>query len=152
MQDLLWFASTGVLAAVLVRLSWIDIQTRRLPDRLTLPLAFAGVGLAAFGGTSALASSIIGGVSGFAVLALLGQYYFNRTGREGLGLGDAKLFAAAGTWLGWTALPVTMLIAATSALLFVLITRRGAEEIPFGPWIALGFFAVWLGQRMGWTG
>lgn len=151
MPELLWFVSTCVLAAVLVRLSWTDIQTQRLPDRLTFPLIVAGLAFAAVGGWPTLITSIMGGAVGFASLALLGQYHFSRTGREGLGLGDAKLFAAAGTWMGWAALPVTMLIAATSALVFVLITRRSATQIPFGPWLSLGFFAVWLAQCIGWV-
>lgn len=148
MQDVLWFASTCLLAAMLVRLSWVDMQTKRLPDRLTLPLIVMGLVLSAVAGQATLLNATIGGALGFAVLAGIGQLHFNRTGQEGLGLGDAKLFAAAGTWLGWSALPATMLISACSALAFVVITRPSNPQIPFGPWISLGFFVVWLA---GWT-
>lgn len=144
MNDLFWNGSTLLLAIALAYLSWTDLKFHRLPDRVTLPLIVIGLVLAATEGASQLIPSAIGGTIGFGLFALIGQIYFQRHGREGLGLGDAKLFAAAGTWLGWPALPATLLIAAGGALAFALIARRDAEYLPFGPWIAVGFFLMWL--------
>ncbi|QUJ76772.1 prepilin peptidase [Sulfitobacter albidus] len=146
MQAILWGVLTGLLAGGLGWLAWIDLRTHRLPDRLTLPLIALGLCGAALEGWDRVVAGAIGGVAAYALLALVGHLHFNRTGREGLGLGDAKLFAAAGTWLGWAALPMVMLIAAGTALVFALLTRRGGTQIAFGPWIALGFMIVWLIQ------
>ncbi len=137
-------AATLALVATLLRLSWIDLKTHRLPDIYTLPLVLAGLILSALEGQAALMGSAIGGAVGFAMFAVIGHFFFARTGREGLGLGDAKLFAAAGTWLGWTALPSVLLVAAGSALLFALATQARSKGVAFGPWIALGFVTLWL--------
>lgn len=139
-----WALSTLLLGTALAYLSWIDVKSHRLPDAVTLPLVAVGLALSAMAGMSSLTAALIGGAVGFSLFALIGEIYFRRRGHEGLGLGDAKLFAAAGTWLGWSALPTTLLIAAGGALVFVVVSRRTAEHIPFGPWIALGFFTTWL--------
>ncbi|MDF1727669.1 MAG: A24 family peptidase [Sulfitobacter sp.] len=147
MQETLDTVGTLLLAFVLVRLAWIDLQTFRLPDRYTLPLIAAGLVLALLVGTPPLLASVLGGLVGFALFAAIGELYFRRKGIEGLGLGDAKLFAAAGTWLGWAALPNVLLIAAGGALIYALARRRALDRVAFGPWLALGFLCmrVWTG-------
>ena len=67
---------------------------------------------------------------------------FRLTGEDGLGLGDAKLLAAAGAWLGWRDLPVLIVLAAVSALVFALAMRT--RKIPFGPWLAAVFWVLWI--------
>lgn len=95
-------ASLG-LTAVLLAVARIDAQTFRIPDAISLPLIAAGLGLAAL--QAGWLDHLIGALLGFAVLAGIGEAHFRRTGREGLGLGDAKLFAAAGgmAWLAGVA-------------------------------------------------
>lgn len=80
---------------------------------------------------------------GYAALAALEEWYFRRKGREGLGLGDAKLFAVAGAWTGWMALPFILLAASCSGLLAAFATRA-SSRIAFGPHLALGFILVWF--------
>ena len=65
---------------------------------------------------------------------------------EGLGLGDAKLFAASGAWLGWQGLPPVLLIAALGGLGQAMLRAAPQRHRPlaFGPWIAVGFFSLWL--------
>jgi leader peptidase (prepilin peptidase) / N-methyltransferase len=74
--------------------------------------------------------------------------FYRLRGEEGLGLGDAKLFAAGGAWLGWQALPPVLLVSAASALLYVVMERviRRSDErrIAFGPWLSAGIWIVWL--------
>jgi len=71
-------------------------------------------------------------------------------GREGLGQGDAKLLAAAGAWLGAYALPQVILVAALAALLAAAALRLSGREIralsalPFGPFLAVAIWALWL--------
>ncbi|MFA8386246.1 MAG: A24 family peptidase [Pelagibaca sp.] len=136
---------TVALTLVLLRLSWIDLVSFRLPDVWTLPLIAAGLGLAMTGIGTTVTASAIGGLSGFALFWAIGAAYHRRTGRDGLGLGDAKLFAASGTWLGYAALPYVLLIAALGALVFATLTQRmPSRQLAFGPWLALGFWLVWI--------
>ena len=73
-----------------------------------------------------------------------------RPGREGLGLGDAKLFAAAGAWVSWEGLPSVLLLAAAGALAWHLGAARWGgrrlegRELPFGPYLAAALWLVWL--------
>ncbi|MEM8920468.1 MAG: A24 family peptidase, partial [Pseudomonadota bacterium] len=87
--------------------------------------------------------------AGYGVLRTVGAYYKWRTGRDGLGQGDAKLVAAAGAWLGWMSLPYVMLAASLLGLIFAAIRWLMGREslkkpIPFGPFIAAGFGGFWL--------
>lgn len=144
--------ATAVLSVFLAAISWIDARSLRIPDALSLPLVGFGILWAAGLPDHALMPHLIGATLGFAVLAIIGHVYFRRNGTEGLGLGDAKLFAASGAWLGWEALPQVLLIAAATGLAFALVRRRnGAElsaQIPFGPWIALGMWLIWMYQNL----
>lgn len=136
---------TGALTLVLLRLSWIDLVSFRLPDGWTLPLIATGLGLAVTGIGTTVTASVFGGLMGFLIFWAIGSAYHRRTGQDGLGLGDAKLFAASGTWLGYTALPYVLLIAAGGALVFAtLIQRMSNRQLAFGPWLALGFWLVWI--------
>jgi leader peptidase (prepilin peptidase)/N-methyltransferase len=131
----------------------IDLTTFRLPDTFTLPLILCGT-LFSFvfdPGTSAAAlwSAMSAGLA-FLALFSIDLIYERLRGRSGIGLGDAKLFAAAGAWLGAEALPSVLLIASMCGILAVLAGHiRGLELSPttaiaFGPFLALGFWLTWL--------
>ena len=135
-------AATGGLALML---SWIvvsDLRDLRIPDAASLPLILCGLAVNAWGPGLALSEAVIGAGAGYAVFALLGEGYFRLRGQEGLGLGDAKLLAAAGAWLGWCALPMLVLVAAVLALAVALVLRR--RRLAFGPWLALAFWTLWV--------
>jgi leader peptidase (prepilin peptidase) / N-methyltransferase len=145
----LLLASLG-LGWTLLTLAAIDQRHLVLPDVLTLPLIPAGL-LVAYGlGGSMLPDRLLGAIAGFAALSALAWTYRRLRDREGLGLGDAKLLAAAGAWLGWQALPSVVLIAAASGLALALACSRGGDglawtsKIAFGPHLALAFWLVWL--------
>ena len=150
-MDLSAITATVLLSSVLAALVREDLRSLRLPDRLTLPLVAAGVLLSAVGMTGTpIASSVLGGTVAYGVFWAVGHVHFARAGREGLGLGDAKLFAAIGTWLGLAALPPALLIASLGGLVHALARRRsGKPEIAFGPWLALAFIACWAGRLTG---
>jgi leader peptidase (prepilin peptidase) / N-methyltransferase len=143
-----------VLSITLLAISVIDARTRRIPDWLSLPLIATGMVWSHRYGALPFPDYVFGCVGGFASLWLFGSVYFNLRGREGLGMGDAKLFAAAGAWLGWQALPLVLLAAALGGLTFavargVLFGRPTAREIAFGPWIAAAFWTLWVaGQTL----
>jgi leader peptidase (prepilin peptidase)/N-methyltransferase len=121
-----------------------------LPDELTLPLVGAGLIVAYLLDADAAIGHAIGAVTGFAALFVLAAVYKRVRKREGLGLGDAKLFAAAGAWVSWSGLASVVLVASVTALVVVLVRsvlgRRVAadERIPFGPYLCLATWLVWL--------
>jgi leader peptidase (prepilin peptidase)/N-methyltransferase len=142
-------------------LAWasaVDLDRRILPDVLTLGLVLAGLALALAGGGPGLLEASIGAGLGYGALWGVSALYRRWRGREGLGLGDAKLLAAAGAWLGWHALPFVLLAGSLSALICVgaslLMGRAWARdsELAFGPFLAGGFWLVWtLGRLTGVT-
>lgn len=141
---------SSVLAVALAALSAIDLHAYRLPDALTLPLTVLGVAGTPLVMETSLWWQAASALLGFAVLAGVAFAYAKLRGRPGLGLGDAKLLAAAGAWLGMQALPSVLLLACASALLGLLIRgwRTGSlsatSRVPFGPFLAFGIWLVWL--------
>jgi leader peptidase (prepilin peptidase)/N-methyltransferase len=148
-----WVAA--VLGWWLLALALIDLVAWTLPDALTLPLILAGLLLAALGArepglplpTPPLWDAAAGAALGYLGLAAIRWTYQRLRGREGLGLGDAKLFAAAGAWLGVGQLPLFLLTASVLGLVMALVRRqklRAETEVPFGAALALAFWALFL--------
>jgi len=139
-----------IIGWTLVALAVADFRYFELPNRLTLGLGLMGLATVALKAPEALASSAIGAALGFAVLALLGAAYARLRGREGLGLGDAKLLGAGGAWIGWQGLASALFLGAVAGCLWVVaMWLRGekpgaATAIPFGPFLALGIWLVFL--------
>jgi leader peptidase (prepilin peptidase)/N-methyltransferase len=134
----------------LLALAWIDVRRLILPDVLTLPLIVAGLLAAAVLDPDSLAERALGAALGYLALRAVAWAYLRLRGREGLGQGDAKLLAAAGAWLGAVALPQVILVAALSALLVAAALRLSGRTmhahsaLPFGPFLALAIWALWL--------
>jgi leader peptidase (prepilin peptidase)/N-methyltransferase len=155
-------AACGILMTwLLIAMTGVDIDHQLLPDNLTLPLMWAGL-LAAvlIGPTPGVAlpvspsDAILGAVAGYLSLWAVFHAFRLITGKEGMGYGDFKLFAALGAWLGWQSLLlIIMLAAATGAVLGILmILLRGrdrAAPMPFGPYLAAaGWIAMLYGDQM----
>jgi leader peptidase (prepilin peptidase)/N-methyltransferase len=143
-------ACIGVgLGASLLTLAAIDARLRRLPDPITLPLALAGL-LVALASAAPAWSHLLGAAAGYGLITGLAFAYRQLRGRDGIGLGDAKLLAAAGAWLGWRSLPMVILgacLVSLGALLTMALRGRrltGQDALPFGPPLALSFWIVWL--------
>src|SRR5712672_1494297 len=155
-------AACGLLVTwALIALTGIDIDHQLLPDSITLPLLWAGLLAAVSVGPVAgspipvsARDAIIGAVSGYVSLWLVFHTFRLITGKEGMGYGDFKLFAALGAWLGWKLLPLVILLsAATGALLGILmIVLRGRDRsapMPFGPYLAAaGWLALMYGDEL----
>lgn len=157
-ESMTWvtFAVSAALGVALVSLSTIDVRTYRLPDLITLPLIATGPMLAwTFGWQDGPEWRIAAAAAGFLLLYAVAWIYERMRGRAGLGLGDAKLFAAAGAWLSAEGLTTVMLWATGVALLAVLAARLAGRAIgsttrvPFGPFLAIGFWLVWLYGPLG---
>jgi len=134
----------------LLALGWIDLRHWLLPDALTLPLLFAGLIAAAVFDPADLAERAAAAALGYLALRLVAELYRRLRHREGLGQGDAKLLGAAGAWLGLAALPQVVLLAALAALAAAgglnLAGRRlqAHSALPFGPFLALAIWSLWL--------
>lgn len=141
---------TVLLGLTLVALSVIDIDCLRLPDVLTLPLVGSGLGLALFLKWDDPIYRVGAALVGYGVLYAVSRLYERTRGRAGLGLGDAKLFAAAGAWVGFEGLATVLLCGSLSALVWAGYSSfRGqvlsaATALPFGPFLAFGLWSVWL--------
>ena len=150
------------VAAALLALSLIDWDTTVLPDALTLPLRWAGLGAAAIGGLTELnpLQSLSGAAVGY--LSLWSVYWLFKlaTGKEGMGHGDFKLLAALGAWLGWQAiLPIVLMASVLGAVVGLgmkaMGTLREGRFVPFGPFLAGGGLVVMLAglpRALGWIG
>ncbi|MGO8915018.1 MAG: prepilin peptidase [Stellaceae bacterium] len=140
----LW--ASCVLGWLLLALAAADWRTYLLPDPLVAALALAGVAASALLMPAALIDHVIGAGAGFLVFWAVAALYRRWRGRDGLGLGDAKLLGALGAWVSWEGLPSIVLIAAVAALSAALLRRRlsAGDRLPFGPFLALGGWIVWL--------
>ena len=142
-------ASLG-LAWTLVCLALIDFISMRLPDLFTLPMLAAGLAIAFLLPAAPVADHLAGTAGGYGFLALIGWGYRKWRNMDGIGLGDAKLFAAAGAWLGWSPLPSVLLIACGAALAWVAVAAivRGRSvlraRLAFGAPLCLAIWIVWL--------
>jgi leader peptidase (prepilin peptidase)/N-methyltransferase len=155
-----WNAACGlVLTWSLVALTGIDIDHKLLPDDITLPLIWGGlVASVVLGGNDVAKAmpmsprdAIVGAAAGY--LSLWSVFHLFRlvTGKEGMGYGDFKLFAALGAWLGWKELPLIILLAAASGAVIgvstiILRGRDRAAPMPFGPYLSI---AGWLAMMYG---
>lgn len=151
-------ATTAVwcgFSAALLTLAMIDWDTTLLPDDITLPLLWAGLVVAAlqFNPALKLPDALWGAVAGYT--SLWGVYWAFKlvTGKEGMGYGDFKLFAALGAWFGWTALvPIILMASVIGAVVGIAMKfTSGLREggyIPFGPFLAgAGFTAMLFGPQ-----
>lgn len=142
--------ATCALGWTLLALAVIDARRMILPDALTLPLIALGLAVAAWLDPSRLMGHAIGATAGFLVFWLIATLYRLLRRREGLGLGDAKLLAAAGAWVSWEGLPGVVLAASLSALVFFLVAAflgpapDPSRRLPFGPFLCLGIWLIWL--------
>jgi leader peptidase (prepilin peptidase)/N-methyltransferase len=163
-----WHFGFGATAFCAVAVTWtlialtgIDIDHQLLPDSITLPLLWAGL-LAAItiGPTLGAAlpvspkDAIIGAAAGYLSLWTVFHAFRLLTGKEGMGYGDFKLFAALGAWMGWKILPLVILLAAGTGaclgvLMIVLRGRDRAAPMPFGPYLAAaGWLAMLYGPQL----
>lgn len=139
-----------VLGWALLTLAVVDWRAFILPDALTVFLLLSGLAAAFAFDRYQMLDHAIGALIGFSTFATIGVVYRVLRGRSGLGLGDAKLMAGAGAWLGWQALPTVILFGAVFGLTSVLIRSiaghplRLTDRLPFGAYLAAAAWLVWL--------
>ncbi len=161
-----WGLSLAAALAItwcLIALSAIDIDHQILPDVITLPLLWLGLLFSLGNVYVAPGQAIIGAAAGYLSLWTFYQGFRLLTGKEGMGYGDFKLLAVFGAWMGWTAVPVVIILSSfVGAVVGVtMIVARGRDRsipIPFGPylaaagWIALLWRAPIIDGYLHWAG
>jgi leader peptidase (prepilin peptidase)/N-methyltransferase len=166
------FAAPGLVGLAGALFGWLllallalDLDHFWLPDRLTLPLLALGLVLGNGTPTQRVVGALLGG-GGFLLLALA---YRRLRGREGLGLGDAKLMAALGAWLSPPMLGPLILLSALAGIGFAAVRayRNGGpaglgkekqteggvgwtmtDRVPFGACLALTAFPLWIVEQV----
>ncbi len=138
----------------LICLSLIDIDKQLLPDDITLPFIWIGLGCNLFGIFTDIQSSVIGAMLGYVILWCIFIIFKTLTGKEGMGYGDFKLLSMMGAWMGWQILPLIILISslAGSVIGILLILFRHQDKnvpIPFGPYLAIsGWISLIWGDQI----
>ena len=132
------------LILVLLYLAYFDLRTFRLPNIITLPLIFTGLLFNSFSsqGFASFQDSIFGAILGYTGLWLLNSLYRALKKQNGIGMGDAKLLAALGAWLGWQPLPSILLMASLAGLIGGVVwlawnKQNHRTAFPFGPFLAI---------------
>lgn len=148
-----------IFTFALVALAGIDFKTQLLPDSITIPLLWLGLIAGLFEVFVSLQQAVIGALVGYLSFWLIYQLFFLITRREGMGMGDLKLLAALGAWLGWEQLPIIILCSSVAGSIFGIIahfladrsTEENAQSTPFafGPFLAIaGLISLHFGQPL----
>ena len=145
-----WFG----FAACLLALALIDWDTTLLPDDMTLPLLWAGLLASNLHWIEVpLVDALWGTTGGYLSLWLVYWGFKLLTGKEGMGFGDFKLFAALGAWFGWQALvPMILMASVIGAVIGIAMKLRSSLRegvyLPFGPFLAgAGITAMVFGPQ-----
>lgn len=160
-HDALMIAATSLalLYVASALLAWIDLRRGIIPDWLNLAIAVLGLARAVIldGWAAALSAGCEGVVIG-AIVWLLRRLYFTFRKFQGLGLGDVKLLAASGIWIGVAGVPMQLLVASLTALAAAGVMQLAGRtltrqtSLPFGPFLALGLLVTLALQQTGWIG
>ena len=146
--------SALVFIWVLIALTGIDMDTQLLPDSMTLPLLWLGLGVNLFSVWTPLPSAVMGAILGYGSLWSVYWLFKLFTGKEGMGYGDFKLLGALGAWFGWQAVPLMILLSSFvgAALGIAILIARGQGRdtpMPFGPYLAgAGLLTLFFGDML----
>ncbi len=141
-----------ILMGVLIWISVSDFETMRIPDPANLLLVLSGLLATWYLNSEGVLSNIIAAIVWAAVFWGVGRLYLHIRNRPGLGLGDAKLMAGAGAWLGIYG-PVSVVLIASVAGILASLTLSSFNRnsgsamqsaIAFGPFLSLSLWSVWL--------
>jgi leader peptidase (prepilin peptidase) / N-methyltransferase len=149
----LLFASRVILGTALIVLFAIDLEHHLLPDVITLPGIIVGFIFSLLVGPGWL-ESIIGILVGGGILYLIAEIYYRVRHEEGLGMGDVKMLAMIGAFLGWKLTLMTLMLGSFAGSLIgmlFIVTHRGGMKyaLPFGTFLAMGAaLSATVGQRV----
>lgn len=147
-----WETLAGLIFTwISIALIFIDLDHHILPDHLTLLLLWIGLLFSIYSVFTNSHDAIIGAVAGYLIFATIQWLFKLATGKVGMGQGDYKYLAALGAYLGWQQLPIIILLASISGLIFGLthmMMKRQFKSVPlpFGPYLAI---AGWISMMWG---
>jgi leader peptidase (prepilin peptidase)/N-methyltransferase len=150
----LYYIVCFILSAALLTITIIDIKHQIIPDIITLPGIAVGLLISFLIPNLTFLDSLIGTVVGGGCLLLVrgGYYLFTKT--EGMGMGDVKLLAMMGAFLGWKSILFIIMVASFSGAMVgitVMLLKKKDRRyaIPFGPFLSLGALSYLLyGQEI----
>jgi leader peptidase (prepilin peptidase)/N-methyltransferase len=142
-------AARLIFTAMLIVLFGIDLDVQRLPNVITLPGIAIGLGFSLVA-PPGFTESLVGAALGAALLWGVRWAWFRATGVEGMGLGDVKMLAMIGAFLGWRQVWVTLFLASVAgALVGIALTAGKARSLqtrlPFGTFLAVAAYGASLG-------
>ena len=146
-----------VFSCLMLVLALIDYDHMLLPDRITLPGTAVGLATQLVAPLAGLVPAVVGALLGAGILlAVWGLWWVVRR-EEGMGLGDVKMLALVGAFLGWQGVLVTLFFGALSgSVVGLALMRRGSADmrskLPFGVFLAMGaIVALFFGEALvGW--
>lgn len=136
-----------ILSVVFLIIFFIDLKHYIIPNSLTYSMMILGFVKSFDPNLDPIfpnfLNSLIGGLLGYGIIWSIIYFYRQFKKKEGMGLGDAKLFAVIGFWFGWISIPFVVFLSSIIALLSVLpdllrSSKKLSSQIPFGPFIILG--------------
>lgn len=141
-------ASRLVLGTALIVLFMIDLEHQLLPNAITLPGIVTGFAFSLVTHPGAIESLIGIAVGGGVLYAIAAGYYLLRK-EEGMGMGDVKMLAMVGAFLGWRAVLLTLVLASFAGAVFgvaIMVLQRGSLRyaLPFGTFLAVATFVAML--------
>ncbi len=152
------FLAFAFMTSILIAVFFIDLDHYIIPDGLVLTALAGGVAIAAYNafhpleiyGDAKWWNPLVGMLTGSGFLflvALVGMLVYKTD--EAMGMGDVKIFAPIGIFLGWRmtllALLVSVVLGGVISLILILANKRNRKDaIPFGPFIVTATFVVML--------
>ena len=136
-----------ILSLSFIIIFFIDLKHFIIPNEITFSMMALGFIKSFDPNLNSLfpnyINSLIGGLLGYGIIWSIIYFYKQVRKKEGMGLGDAKLFGVIGFWFGWLAIPFVIFISSVIALLSVVPSllknsRTMSSQIPFGPYIIIG--------------
>jgi leader peptidase (prepilin peptidase)/N-methyltransferase len=148
-EDWPLLAGRLVFTAMLIVLFGTDLDVQRLPNVITLPGIAIGLAFSLIAPPGPI-DSVIGAALGAFLLWTVRAAWFRATGVEGMGLGDVKMLAMIGAFLGWQQVWMTLFMASVAgAVIGIALTASGARSLqtrlPFGTFLAIAAYGASLG-------
>jgi len=150
-------AARFLFCSAMIVLIFTDFDHQILPNPVTIPGTVAGFLFSLFPGGVTWISSLIGLVLGWVIIVAVSRAYLRLRGVEGMGMGDAKMMALVGAFLGW---PSVFLVLVTGSFIgslagvYLLATGRGGlqAKLPFGTFLGIAGLAAlfWGDTVIGW--
>jgi leader peptidase (prepilin peptidase)/N-methyltransferase len=136
-------AAELAFVAAMVALIFIDFDHQILPNRITLPGTAVGLALSGPRTEISFVEAVLGACLGAVLLFLVAEVYFRLRKLEGLGMGDVKMMAMVGAYLGWKGVLLTLFLGSLSGSLVGLMVMARSQgdlktKLPFGTFLGIG--------------